>query len=292
MAVTAGIVAPARRPIVPGWVWLAGPYAACLLAFLLVPLINVVVLSFYTYSPILIWLPKLTLANYAAMLTPYFANVALRTLRIAATATFLCLVLGYPIAYYLARCGRHALTVGMFILTLPLMVSAVVGSFGWIVILGRNGLLNLGLAGLGIDARLSILYTESAVVIALVHYLLPLMVLPLMASIEKIPIRLEEAAINLGGSPLVTFRRVILPMSRTGMMSGIVLCFSIAISVVVISLLLGGRAGRMFGNEVYEQVITAGNWPFASALSTSLVLLIVLSIAAAMALSRGGARPR
>ena len=131
-----------------------------------------------------------------------------------------------------------------------------------------------------------------AVVIALVHFLLPLMVLPLMASIEKIPIRLEEAAINLGGSPLVTFRRVILPMSRTGMMSGIVLCFSIAISVVVISLLLGGRAGRMFGNEVYEQVITAGNWPFASALSTVLVLLIVLSIAAAMALSRSGARPR
>jgi ABC-type spermidine/putrescine transport system permease subunit I len=276
----------------PGWVWLAGPYAVCLLAFLLVPLINVVVLSFYTYSPILIWVPKLTLANYAAMLTPYFANVTLRTLRIAAAATFLCLVLGYPVAYYLARCSRRALAVGMFILTLPLMVSAVVGSFGWIVILGRNGLLNRALAGLGIDARLSILYTESAVVIALVHFLLPLMVLPLMASIEKIPIRLEEAAINLGGSPVATFRRVILPMSRSGMVSGIVLCFSIAISVVVTSLLLGGRAGRMFGNEVYEQVITAGNWPFASALSTVLVLLIALSIAAAMALSRMGARTR
>jgi ABC-type spermidine/putrescine transport system permease subunit I len=251
-----------------------------------------VVLSFYTYSPILIWVPKLTLTNYAAMLTPYFANVALRTLRIAAAATFLCLALGYPVAYYLARCSRQALTVGMFILTLPLMVSAVVGSFGWIVILGRNGLLNLGLAAVGIEARLSILYTESAVVIALVHFLLPMMVLPLMASIEKIPIRLEEAAIILGGSPLVTFRRVILPMSRSGMISGIVLCFSIAISVVVISLLLGGRAGRMFGNEVYEQVITAGNWPFASALSTVLVLLIVLSIGAAMALSRAGARTR
>ena len=292
MSLTVGAIAPARRRVVPGWVWLAGPYAVCLLAFLLVPLINVVVLSFYTYSPILIWVPKLTLTNYAAMLTPYFANVALRTLRIAAAATFLCLALGYPVAYYLARCSRQALTVGMFILTLPLMVSAVVGSFGWIVILGRNGLLNVGLAAVGIEARLSILYTESAVVIALVHFLLPMMVLPLMASIEKIPIRLEEAAIILGGSPLVTFRRVILPMSRSGMISGIVLCFSIAISVVVISLLLGGRAGRMFGNEVYEQVITAGNWPFASALSTVLVLLIVLSIGAAMALSRAGARTR
>src|ERR1700722_9627982 len=143
-SILAGAGAPTPRRRVQGWVWLAGPYAVCLLAFLLVPLINVVVLSFYTYSPILIWLPKLTLANYAAMLTPYFANVALRTLRIAATATFLCLVLGYPVAYYLARCSRQALTIGMFILTLPLMVSAVVGSFGWIVILGRNGLLNLG----------------------------------------------------------------------------------------------------------------------------------------------------
>src|ERR1700677_5356480 len=133
MAVTVGAIAPARRRAVPGWVWVAGPYAVCLLAFLLVPLINIVVLSFYTYSPMLIWVPKLTLANYAALLTPYFANIALRTLRIAAVATLLCLVLGYPVAYYLARCSRQALTVGMFILTLPLMVSAVVGSFGWIV---------------------------------------------------------------------------------------------------------------------------------------------------------------
>ena len=281
-----------QRSRLPEWLLLAGPYLLALTLFLLIPLVHVVVLSLYTYSPVTIWVPRLTLANYAAMFTPYYAHIALRTLRIACAATLLCLVLGYPVAYYLARCSQRALAAGMFFLLLPLMVSAVVGSFGWIVILGRNGILNTLIAALGIHSRLSILYTETAVIIALVHFLLPLMVLPLMAAIEKIPVRLEEAAVNLGASPIAIFRRVILPMSRPGMISGIVLCFSIAISVVITSLLLGGRFGRMFGNEVYEQMITAGNWPFAAALSCVLILIIVLAISLVMLASRFGTRPR
>ena len=124
--------------------------------------------------------------------------------------------------------------------------------------------------------------------VALVHFLLPLMVLPLMASIEKISIRLEEVAINLGASFVVTFCRVIVPLSRSGLTSGLLLCFSIAISVVVTAALLGGRSGRMIGNEIYDQVITAYNWPFASSLSIALIVLIVLSISILLLVLRGG----
>ena len=270
------------------WFWLVSPYGLVLLLFLVVPLGSLLVLSFHTYSPVSIWLPTWTGANYGQVLTPYFATVALRTLRIAAVATAGCAILGYPVAYYLARCSRRALTVGLFLLMLPLMVSAVVGSFGWIVILGRNGLLNGMLAALRVSWRTSLLYTEMAVEIALVHFLLPLMVLPLLASIEKIPMRLEEAATNLGGGSFALFRRIILPMSRPGLVSGVLLCFSIAISVVVISALLGGRTGRMMGNEVYEQVVTASNWPFAAALAAVLIGTILL----AMGLALAAARPR
>jgi putative spermidine/putrescine transport system permease protein len=277
---------------VPAWVLLAAPYVIVLFAFLAAPLGNVVLLSFYTHSPDKIWLPVLTLENYRELFSPYFLNITLRTVRLGAIATAFCMVLGYPVAYYLARCSKRALAVGMFILVMPLMVSAVVGAFGWIVILGRRGLLNNALESLGLAGRVEVLYTETAVVIALVHFLLPLMVLPLMASIERISPRLEEVAVNLGAGPLLTFRRVILPLSLPGLLSGALLCFTIAISVVVTPALLGGRSGRMFGNEIYDQVITAYNWPFASSLAVVLVVLIFLAFTLVLMIRRAAGRKR
>src|SRR5260370_30114393 len=104
------------------WLWLLLPYALMLLGFLALPLANVLLLSVYRYSPIKIWIPEFTDANYIQMFTPYFGGVALRTASIGAIATLMCVLLGYPVAYYLSRCSKRALTVGMFILTLPLMV--------------------------------------------------------------------------------------------------------------------------------------------------------------------------
>jgi ABC-type spermidine/putrescine transport system permease subunit I len=281
---------PRLRAQVPGWIWLALPYALILVCFLAVPLANIALLSFYTHSAEKIWLPILTVDNYRQLVDFYFLRIVLRTLRVGATATVCCAVLGYPIAYYLARCSRRALAIAMFIMMMPLMVSAVVGAFGWIVILGRNGLLNSLLAALGVDWRIDILYSEVAVIIALVQFLLPLMVLPIMASIEKIPARLEEVAVNLGASPLVTWRRVLLPLSLPGLLSGVLLCFTIAISVVVTPALLGGRLGRMFGNEIYDQVVTAYNWPFASSLAVVLISLTFLMIALTLLASRWAQR--
>jgi ABC-type spermidine/putrescine transport system permease subunit I len=270
----------------PSWLWLIAPYLALLVVFLALPLANVLVLSFHRYSPVTIWESTLTVENYGQIFTPYLSTITLRTFRIGLITTALCVALGYPVAYYLARCSKRAMTIGMFIILLPLMVSAVVGSFGWIVILGRSGLANNALAALGLSARIDILYSESAVVLALVHFLLPLMVLPLTASIEKISVRMEEAATVLGAGPATMFRLVIVPLSRAGLISGVLLCFSIAISVVVISALLGGRRGRLIGNEIYDQVITAANWPFASSLAIVLVLSIIIAMSLALTLGR------
>ena len=279
----------AWRPRIGGWIWLIGPYVLVLLAFLAVPLGNIGLLSFFTQSSARLWSPVLTLANYRQIASGYFVDLIGRTLTIGALATAICAVLGYPLAYYLARCSRAALAAALFLLIMPLMVSAVVEAFGWIAILGREGLLNAVLASLGAPFRVNVLYGKGAVLIALVQLLLPVMALPLMSAIEEIPVRLEEAARNLGASPLATFRRVLLPLSLPGLVSGALLCFTVAISVVVTPALLGGRLGRMFGNEIYDQALSAYDWPFASSLAMALVLIVFAALAVILA---GGRRRR
>jgi putative spermidine/putrescine transport system permease protein len=266
-----------------GSLWLLGPYVLVLVAFLAVPLGNIGVLSFFTSSSARLWSPVLTLANYRQIANGYFLDLVGRTLAIGAVATVICAALGYPLAYYLARCSRAALAIALFLLIMPLMVSAVIEAFGWIAILGREGLLNTALASLGVTFRVDVLYSQRAVLIALVQLLLPVMTLPLMSAIEDIPVRLEEVAQNLGASPLVAFRRVLLPLSLPGLVSGGLLCFTVAISVVVTPALLGGRLGRMLGNEIYDQALSAYDWPFASSLAMVLVLLVFAAIAAILA---------
>lgn len=282
-----------RPPRPVSWVWLGAPYLLFLALFLAVPLGNLVLLSVFTYSPTEIWVPDLTLENYVAVFVDsYYLEITLRTLRIAALTTVACIALGYPLAYFLARCSARALAIGLFLLVMPLMVSTVIRSFGWIVILGRNGVINSVLEAVGLPGVVDVLYTETAVIIALVQLMLPLMVMPLMASIEKIPLNLEEAASNLGAAPGMVFRRVLLPLSAPGLVSGSMLCFTVSVSVVVTPALLGGRSARMFGNEIYDQVISAFNWPFAASLSTLLIALTFSLIAGGLAAGRRVGRRR
>ncbi|MFI5015693.1 MAG: ABC transporter permease [Hyphomicrobiales bacterium] len=274
------------------WVWLAGPYALVLFLFLAIPLCNLVVLSLFRYSATSIWTPELTASNYARILDGFYIALTLRSLWIGAITTALCVVLGYPLAYFLARCSPRALSLGLFLLVLPLMVSTVIRAFGWIILLGREGAINSLLRALGIGEPLGMLYSEGSVIVALVQYVLPLMVLPLMAAIERIPLSLEEAAVNLGSSAATVFRRLIFPLSLPGLVSGILLSFTVSISVVVTPALLGGRKVRMFGNEIYDQVVTANNWPFASSLAVMMILLTFLAIALGLAAGARAGRRR
>jgi ABC-type spermidine/putrescine transport system permease subunit I len=269
---------------------LVGPYALFLLVLLIVPFANVAAFSFHTYSPTSILTSELTVDNYRKIFDPYYARLFARTLNLGLITTVICAVLGYPLAYFLARARPRVLTIGLFLLIMPLMVSAVIRVFGWIVILGRKGVINQALTGLGFDP-VKLLYTDTAVVIGLVNVFMPFMVLPLMASIERIPSNLEEAARNLGANWHQMFRRTILPLSRPGLISGCLLVYSISISAFVTPALMGSSRGRMVGQQIYDEVLVSFNWPSASSLAVSLVLLTLVLMFWALFVTRHAGRP-
>ncbi|MGE8944069.1 ABC transporter permease [Leptospira interrogans] len=256
------------------------PLTLFLVFFLIIPFLNIIVLSFYTYSPTSIWIPTLTTDNYRQLLDGSFEAVLLRTLRLGFVCTVICVLFGYPLAYFLARANPWVRGIGLFLLLMPLMVSAVIRTFGWLVILGRNGLVNNSLQAMGID-RIALLYHEPAVVIGLTNVFIPFMVLPLMASIERINPALEEAARNLGASWFQTFRRVIIPLSSPGLISGCLLVYSAAISAFVVPALMGGARVQVLGRAIYDLLLISYQWPLASAITTILVIMtgILISIA-------------
>ena len=273
----------------PVWAILVTPYALYLLVLLIVPFANVALFSVHAYSPTKIMLPELTLANFAKILDPYYARLFGRTLKLGLITTAICAMLGYPLAYFLARARPQIVTLGLFLLIMPLMVSTVIRVFGWIVILGRKGLINKALMPLGLEP-LKLLYNETAVVIGLVNIFMPFMVLPLMASIERISPNLEEAARNLGASWRQMFMRTILPLSVPGLISGCLLVYSISISAFVTPALMGGRRERMAGQQIYDEVLVSFNWPSASSLALTLVLLTLVLLFSALYATRRASR--
>jgi putative spermidine/putrescine transport system permease protein len=273
----------------PYWTALVLPLSLYLFIFLVVPFINIIVLSFYTHSPTHIWTPKLTTTNYADLLDASFLTMLLRTLRLGLICTIVCVLFGYPLGYFLARAERRVALVGLFFLVMPLMVSAVIRTFGWLVILGRNGLINGAITTFGLN-RLPLLYNETAVVIGLANVFVPFMVLPLMASIERINPALEEAARNLGASWCATFWRVILPLSRPGLISGCLLVYSAALSAFVVPMLMGGARVRVIGRQIYDQLLISYQWPSAAAMATLLVIAASCFTFVVLALMRRSAR--
>jgi ABC-type spermidine/putrescine transport system permease subunit I len=255
-----------------------GPYGIYLMTFLALPLAHVALLSIYTYSPTRIAVPNLTGANYAKLWDPYYVALIVRTMKLGLATTVVCVILGYPVAYFLARARPRVARLGLFLLIMPLMVSTVIRIFGWIVILGRKGLINETLALIGLPGGFKMLYTETAVILGLVNIFLPFMVLPLMASIERIDRNLEEAARNLGATWAQMFRRTILPLSYPGLISGSVLVYSVSISAFVTPALMGGADVRMVGQQIYDSMLVSYNWPFASSLALTLIgiTLVVL----------------
>ena len=274
----------------PAWALFVGPYGIYLLVFLVLPFANVALLSVYLHSPTKIAVAEFTGANYAKLWEAYYFTLFLRTLRLSLIVTVLCAVLGLPLAYLLARSTSGIKTLGLFLLIMPLMVSTVIRVFGWVVILGNEGLVNQALRLLGAEEGLRLLYTEGAVVLGLSQQSLPFMVLPIMAAIERISPSLEEAAQNLGASWGQMFARVILPLSMPGLVSGALLVFSVSMSAFITPALMGGRKGRMVGQQIYEEVLTAYNWPGAASLTIILSALMLTLVGLALWTTRRRAR--
>ena len=231
-------------------------------------------------------------AQYGRFLLDAFHREFLtETLRISALTTAICAVLAYPLAYQLARAGRRARGGLLMLLIAPLMIGDVVRGYGWLIALGDFGVLNRIALALGlVQTPVRLIFTETGVVIGLVHVLLPFMVLPLAAAVGAIPPEIEEAALSLGARAGRIFRKVILPLTLPGLTAGVVIVFALAMGSFAIPLFLGGVKVKMIGPLIFQQATLTIDWPFAAAISsvlfvTSFALLVLYTRAGAM---RGG----
>jgi putative spermidine/putrescine transport system permease protein len=269
---------------------LLSPIAILYLLFLLAPISFFLALSVMKYEPNELYAPALTAENFRRLIFDgYYQGVLLRTLRTAAIVTLCSLLLGYPLAYFLARTKTAWRGVLMFLVIAPLMSGVIVRTYGWIVLLGSEGLVNAGLRAIGAIAKpIQMLNTEFAVVLALVHILMPYMVFPIFSALASQDPNLERAASTLGARTLRTFAEVTLPLSLGGAVMGSALVFTLTAGAVVTPALLGGPDSKVLGQLIYELVTSVLNWPLASAVATILVACQFLVIFAKFRSGRRG----
>ena len=222
-----------------------------------------------------------TLENFALGLDPLSAGIFLNSARIAAAATLLALLIGYPAAYAIAAAPRRLQPLLLFVAVLPFWSNYLIRTYAWIVLLNREGLITQLLRWLGYQGEPpSLLYTEGAVIVGLVYNYLPFVILACFASLSRLSPELTEASRDLGGSAFTTFRRITLPLTVPGIAAGAVFVFVLSIGNFLTPALLGGGRFQMIGNLVYDQFLTANDWPFGAALSMVLIALMVLLLSA------------
>lgn len=268
---------------------LLSPITLIYLLFLLAPISFFLAMSVFRYDAFELYIPTVTSENFVRLVSDgYYREIIYRTLKIAFLTSLFSLLLGFPLAYFLARTRSAWRGILMFMVIAPLMSGVIVRTYGWIVLLGSNGAINKMLLSLGaIDQPLRILNTETAVLIALVHILMPYMVFPLFSSLAGQDPDVERAAGTLGAGKVRTFFEVTLPLSRTGILMGSALVFTLAAGSVVTPALLGGKDVQMLGQQIYDLVLSTLNWPLASAAAFILVACQFLIIALYF---RGGSR--
>ena len=205
----------------------------------------------------------------------YYLTVIGQTLLFGFVVTVACVLLGYPLGYAVARAEGLLKVVLIFLVITPLLINVVVRSFGWMVILGGSGAVNAALRALGL-APVSLMYNWTGVGIAMVHVLLPFMALSVAGSVETLDRRAEEAARVLGASPARVFWHVTLPMSAPGILTGSILCFTLAIGSFVTVLLLGKTSTMVMPLLIYQQLTVASDWPFAAAMGVTLLGLVTI----------------
>lgn len=263
--------------ILPSTFWLTLFFLLPLSLILIISLIRCSAHGCSIYGG-LIW--EFNLKNYLRALDLQFLNVFLRSLFIAAITTLLCLILGYPLAYWLARRPKPLKNLLFFLVMVPFWANSLILAYAWMIILRSEGVLDTALSSLGlIRGSLNILYAPPAVVIGLVYWYLPFMIYPLYASIEKLDFSLIEAAHDLGAGKLQVFRRILLPLTKPGIVAGCVLVFVPSLGEFVIPKLLGGSKTLMIGNLIQDQFLgVARDWPFGAALSLILMLIVMVGL--------------
>ena len=274
------------------WLWILLPAVAVFGVIFAAPLADLMLLSFHPMSGPAQVGASYTLANYRAFVTdPFYLEMLLRTAWLGLLVTASCLVIGYPVAYYLARTASRWRGMALFLVISPLLVSAIVRNIGWFPLLSQSGLVNWVLLKLGlIAAPLPLINNFTGVVIGLVHALLPFMILTLMTVIQRVEGDLEEAAANLGAGPLEVFWRVLLPLSLPGIVAGSLLVFAMAISAYTTPAILGGNRVLVMATYIAQQFRTVLNYPAGGTAAALLLIFAALLTMLALQLRTGEGR--
>ncbi len=251
------------------WIWL--------LIFALLPFGLVTIASFLSHNDShLIALP-FNFLNYAQLNNSIYLKIFKESFYVAGICTVICLLLGYPFAYWIARMQSPFKNTLILLIIIPFWTSSLIRCYSMITILKPKGLINSILMWAGvIDKPLPLLFTDTSVMIGLVYNLLPFMILPLLTNIERLDHRLIDAARDLGANRFTTFRKVILPLTLPGILSGCILVFLPAMTIFYIPDLLGGSKSILLGNLIQNQFLIAENWPLGSAVSIVFTLLLVI----------------
>lgn len=257
------------------------PAAALIFLFIMLPYINVLVMSFRTPATGTPYGEGFTLASYGRLFSDgYYGGALVETLILGIVTAVLCLAMGYPLALQIARAPRRWRGLLQAIVLSPLLVGIVARSYGWTIILGKVGVINATLKAWGlIEAPLPLMYNRTGILIGLAHVFLPFMVLPILSALQAIDPSVPSAARSLGASRWTVFRRVTFPLSMPGVQSGVILVFVLAVSAYVTPALLGGMRVKTMTVTVVDTLVDQFQWPFGSALALSLALsagLIVL----------------
>ncbi len=255
---------------------------------LMVPILLVLAVSFATRGAYGGFEWQLSGASYKQLLfqdgwsgelefNPQYLFIIGRTLYLAALTTLICAVISFPVAYFISQREARTKAILIYLVTLPFWVSMIVRVYAWITILGNDGVIELGLKSAGIvDDIDSLLFNDGAMLVGLVYSYVPLMILPVFASVEKLDGAFIEASHDLYGNAWVTLKRVILPLTWPGILAGSILVFVPSLGAVLEPVLLGGGKNMLMGNLIQLQFGTARNWPLGSAIAIVLLVMVVL----------------
>lgn len=280
-------VSGAARPGWKAWALLA-PMVFWLLAFVVIPAAILLVYSFCERDEIGGVVYTFTFRNYERVFQPVYLQIFGRSIGYAALTTLLCVVIGYPVAYYIARVDESLRNKLLLLVMVPFWTSFLIRTYAWITILKQEGLLNGFVQGMALPfGPFNLLYTPTAVIIGLVYAYLPFMILPIYGSAEKLDNSLIEAAYDLGAGPVRAFSSVIVPLTMPGIAAGTLLVFVPAIGMFAVTDLMGGAKVLMIGNVIQNQFLQARDWPFGAALGVIFMLMFVVTY---VILQRRGAR--
>lgn len=251
------------------------PYVVWSALFIIVPLIIVLFFSL-TISDVDGY--KFSLENFTRLLKSQYGLIFFRSIKLAFLSTLLCLIVGYPVAYIISKMAPSKRNLIIMLFIVPMWMNFLLRTYAWLPILGKNGLINNILGHFGIGP-LSLLYNDGTVLLGMVYNFLPFMVLPIYTVLSKMDESLIQAAEDLGANKFQIFKKIIIPLSIPGIMSGITMVFMPAVSTFVISSLLGGGKYMLLGNLIEQEFTTIGDWNFGSAISIIMMIVILISMA-------------